>query len=148
MGSGSIDFRDQGKPSDGTDVTIQLKLTALISASVRPLCDSLDSVGESVDWDSNTGNLLAGGVESCTGLLDLRGCTLLFQWGPNDIFYGLPYLLTRVWDLIFKTRCKYVLVSSTAASMPPTVLKKTSHTRPYRGGCVVTPAYLLLFIVS
>ena len=96
MGSGSIDFRDQGKPSDGTDVTIQLKLTALISASVRPLCDSLDSVGESVDWDSNTGNLLAGGVESCTGLLDLRGCTLLFQWGPNDIFYGLPYLLTRV----------------------------------------------------
>jgi hypothetical protein len=44
------------------------------------------------------------------------------------------YLLTRVWDVFFKTRCNYVLVSSTAASVPPTVLKKTSHTRPYRGG--------------
>ena len=44
----------------------------------------------------------------------------------NLFHYG--YLLTRVWDVVFKTRCKYVLVRSTATSMPPTVLKKTSHT--------------------
>jgi hypothetical protein len=53
-------------------------------------------------------------------------CVLNNQWES--------YLLTRVWDVFFKTGCKYVLVSSTAASVPPTVLKKTSHTRPYRGG--------------
>jgi hypothetical protein len=44
------------------------------------------------------------------------------------------YLLTQVWDVVFKTRCKYVPVSSTAASVPPTVLKKTSRTWPHDGG--------------
>jgi hypothetical protein len=54
--------------------------------------------------------------------------------GAKKLTVSKRYLLTQVWDVFLKTRYKYVPVSSTAASVPPTVLKKTSRTWPHEGG--------------
>jgi hypothetical protein len=51
--------------------------------------------------------------------------------------YPLPYLLARVWDVFFKTVGGMDAAVELTRMYLQRVLKKTSHTRPYRGERVV-----------